>query len=168
VPRRFSEAKKFWDALRPIAAACGAALPPFPAHSALLTGQGATGNLYETNPDGAFARRRVELLGGLARELSEARNATGGTLFGLKVVRAFLQIDELGLVEASPVAARDDGPDASRLDAERKRRADADRRAEQAAAATKPGALGALLRSTPATALLVFACVLSSLVYLEG
>ena len=39
-----------------MAAAAGADLEAFPASSAFLTGQGYTGNLYETRPDSDFAR----------------------------------------------------------------------------------------------------------------
>ena len=78
VSRRFSEVKKFWEGLRPQAAAAGAKLDPFPHHSALLTGQGAMGNYYETSPDSPFARQRLALLRGLAR--TAAPGKLGGKL----------------------------------------------------------------------------------------
>ena len=89
VAKRFSEVKRFWDALTDQAEACGADLPPFPRHSAFLSGTGIGGNLYESDAQSDFAAERLELLRGLAEALTTATNATGGSLFGLRLVRAF-------------------------------------------------------------------------------
>ena len=67
---------------------------------------------------------------------------------------------DAGAGEAAP------GDDA--LDVAAGDKARAELRGIAAAAATRPRGLGCLLRSTPATALAVFAAVLATLVYLEG
>ena len=66
VAKRFSEVKKFWDSLQDQAEACGADLPPFPRHSAFLSGNGVAGNLYESDAQSDFAAERLELSRGLA------------------------------------------------------------------------------------------------------
>lgn len=94
VLRRFSEVKKFWDAVRPAAGAVGAPIDPFPPASAFMTGDGVTGNLYETNPNSDFASDRVQLLRKLMNEFSAKTDTTGGSLFDLKLARAFFDIDD--------------------------------------------------------------------------
>ena len=187
IHRRFSEVKKFWETLRPHALAAGAKLEAFPAHSALLTGQGLAGNYYETSPNSPFATQRVELLSRLADQLVTKKNATGGSLFELRLVRAFFEIDEAALVASSSASALsdmglsgDDAADAassstggkaasSTLADERARLADAEAQIAKMAAETKPqDAVAAFMRSTPATFCTVFVAVLTALVLLDA
>ena len=173
--RRFSEVKKFWDALRPAAAAAGARLDAFPAHSALLTGQGLAGNYYETSPNSPFAAQRVDLLARLCEQLVTSKNATGGSLFELRAVRAFFEIDEVALAASSSAAAAGDavvapplGAAAAALaDAEATRAAAECRVAKMARDTAPESTLAAFCRATPATFCTVFVAALTALFLLE-
>ena len=91
----FQRSKKFWESLTDQAEALRRRLPPFPRHSAFLSGNnGVAGNLYESDAQSDFAAERLELLRGLAEALTTATNATGGSLFGLRLVRAFFELDK--------------------------------------------------------------------------
>ena len=63
---------------RPVAAD----LPPFPRHSAFLSGNNMMGNMYESDAQSDFAAERLELLRGLAEALTTATNATVGHCSG--------------------------------------------------------------------------------------
>ena len=182
VSRRFSEVKKFWEKLRPQAAAAGAVLDEFPHHSALLTGQGALGNYLETSPRSPFASRRVDLLRDLATQLATTKNATGGSLFELRSVRAFFDIDEAALRASSSStlapAAGGGGGDAVSDAAAAPKTTVADEIAARDAAdaklaalreATRPkDAATALSRSTPVAFCTVFVVVLTALFLFEA
>mmetsp|Transcript_10546 Transcript_10546/g.33709 ORF Transcript_10546/g.33709 Transcript_10546/m.33709 type:complete len:223 (-) Transcript_10546:139-807(-) len=151
VLRRFSEVRKFWEAVRPFAAAVGAPLEPFPAASAFMSGGGYTGNLYETNPNSDFAGERLEVLRALLATFAAKTDATGGSLLDLKASKTFFELD------SSPETA----VPTKIINAERHLdTADEDR--------PKPSfrpepLLASLTRSTPAAFLTVFVVVLAAL-----
>ena len=162
VTKRFSEVKKFWESLTDQAEACGADLPPFPRHSAFLSGNGVAGNLYESDAQSDFAAERLELLRGLAEALTTATNATGGSLFGLRLVRAFFELDKRDtplMPVARPVRRR------YTLDSAKKRLKDAQSKLEALALASRPSLIGAFLRATPCA---FCACFVLALTVLTG
>lgn len=142
--KRFSEVKKFWEALEWQAEACGADLPPFPRHSAFLSGGGLLGNAYEADCTSNFAVERLELLNGLAEALTSATNATGGSLFGLRLVREFFELDRSPLQPvARPLQRR------FTLKSVLKRLEAAKLSLEALAVQGRPSLLGAFVRATP-------------------
>ncbi|KAJ1447285.1 hypothetical protein M885DRAFT_543325 [Pelagophyceae sp. CCMP2097] len=154
VPRRYSEVKKFWDALKPVAAAAGAPISDFKSSSAFMTGAGYTGNLYETDPSSKFAEERVTYTRALMHELSSCVDASGGQLFNLKPVRAFFNMDKHEPRATTSNAAKADAEPAAGSPG-------------SAAAAAQDDAddslLASLTRTTPSVFVFVFAIVLASL-----
>lgn len=157
VLKRFSEVRKFWEAVRPAAAAVGAPLDPFPPASAFLSGEGYTGNLYETDPSSRFAEERVATLRTMLAAFAEKTDITGGSLFDLKMVRNFFQVtlpkreEERLLKAVSGESFEDDGQAAHDDD---------DRRSINNRI---HAVLTALTRSTPAAFVTVFVVVLAAL-----
>lgn len=158
VLRRFSEVRKFWESIRPAAAAVGAPLEPFPPTSAFLSGGGYTGNLYETNPNSEFALERVATLRTLMSAFASKVDCKDGSLLELRQSRQFFEID----------APSQLAPPKNVVSAERcEQLCDPmesidDAKAQQVLLKQEPF-LGALTRSTPAAFVTVFVVVLAAL-----
>lgn len=153
VLRRFSEVRKFWEALRPTAAAVGARLEAFPPASAFLSGAGYTGNLYETNPNSDFAADRVETLRKLMATLTAKVDANGGSLLDLKQAKLFFEIGH----NASSL------PPKKVVSAERTDDRDDIVLPAKASSPRQPPSLADLSRSTPLAFVTVFVVVLAAL-----
>lgn len=159
VLRRFSEVRKFWESIRPVAAAVGAPLEPFPPASAFLSGGGYTGNLYETNPNSEFALERVATLRTLMSAFASKVDCKDGSLLDLRQARQFFEIDtpaplaqQERVVSAEPCEPMCEQTAASIDDA----------KVRQVLLRQEPF-LGALTRSTPAAFVTVFVVVLAAL-----
>uniref|UniRef100_A0A7S3JN19 PX domain-containing protein n=1 Tax=Aureoumbra lagunensis TaxID=44058 RepID=A0A7S3JN19_9STRA len=164
VLRRFSEVRKFWEQIRPTCAAVGATLDPFPQHSAVLSGAGYTGNLYETNPKSEFATERIRLLSIILTQFNTKSDATGGSLLDLKMARSFFEIDKQCLDDVTPDTQASMNVEPSSNQSVQPITAQSTTGGgEKLTASVDNDWLSTLTRSTPATFFVVFVVVLATL-----